>query len=67
MIDKLYTIQDVAEKLACSPKTVRRLLDKGLRTGGRLGIPKFYRLDTGRIRIPERSIKEYMEKQQCQG
>ena len=33
MIDKLYTIQDVAEKLACSPKTVRRLLDKGLRTG----------------------------------
>jgi excisionase family DNA binding protein len=66
-IEQHYTIKQVAELLACSEKTIRRLLKRGLETGGRLGIQNFTRLETGRIRIPESSVNAYMERQRCQG
>lgn len=53
---KLLTLQEVAEALKVSSKTVRRLIKRGELPGYRLG-------ERGQLRVDERELELYVESQ----
>jgi len=59
-IQKHYTVKEVANLLACSTKTIRRLIKKEKLT-------PIMRRETGIIMIPTSSISSYMEDLSCLG
>tara|TARA_E500000331_G_scaffold31590_1_gene26498 strand:+ start:1737 stop:1934 length:198 start_codon:yes stop_codon:yes gene_type:complete len=61
MIEKHYSVKEVAKQLSVSTRTVRRLLELGTKTQGSQGIRKFVKLHTGIIRIPASSVTHYLE------
>jgi excisionase family DNA binding protein len=57
-IEKHYTVKQVAEYLACSTKTIRRLIKAEK-------LSPITRRETGVIMIPKSAIIAYMEGLQC--
>jgi putative molybdopterin biosynthesis protein len=53
---KLLTVQDVAEAMKVSDRTVRRLIKRGDLTAYKVG-------DRGQLRIKERELERYVESQ----
>ena len=59
-IEEKYTVKEVARQLACSTKTIRRLIKSEKLT-------PILRRETGIIMIPKSAVVAYMEGLQCQG
>ena len=64
-LERLLTLDEAAEYLACSKMTIRRRIDLGIQTNGADGIWPAYQVGGGArfgsCRIPPSSIKRFLE------
>jgi len=62
MIEKHYKKKEVAELLSCSPRTVNRMIKKGVESNGQDGLAPVTRRETGIVLIPESTLDKYLER-----
>ena len=64
-IEKMYSTGEASKILACSVRTIYRMIDKGLNTKGREGLSPIAKRESGVIMIPSSTIEDYVERTKC--
>lgn len=65
MIETMFSTTQASKALACSTRTIYRMIKRGEQSSGREGLSPITKRESGVILIPESTISKYLDRLKC--